>query len=80
MNNLTASRLARTALLASVLTSLCWAASLAAQEKALLPPSALYQPLTTDWPSYSGDYTGQRFSRRNNIITSMRNSMIKKVF
>ncbi|HMA11752.1 MAG TPA: hypothetical protein VKO83_07675, partial [Steroidobacteraceae bacterium] len=29
----------------------------------VLAPEALKQPLSNDWTSYSGDYTGQRFSR-----------------
>ena len=33
----------------------------------VLAPEALKQPLTGDWPSYSGDYTGQRFSRLTQV-------------
>lgn len=29
----------------------------------LLPPQQLLQPLKDSWPTYSGDYTGQRYSR-----------------
>src|SRR5580692_4632927 len=28
----------------------------------LLPPAQLLQPLKDSWPTYSGDYTGQRYS------------------
>src|SRR5580658_9142483 len=34
----------------------------AAELPPLLPPSQLLQPLRDSWPSYSGDYTGQRYS------------------
>jgi alcohol dehydrogenase (cytochrome c) len=27
-----------------------------------VPPSALYEPLGRDWPTYSGDYSGKRYS------------------
>ena len=33
----------------------------------LVPPATLLQPLAGDWPTYSGDYTGQRFSRLTQI-------------
>lgn len=33
-----------------------------AQQAPLVPPASLLQPLGKDWRSYSGDYTGQRFS------------------
>ena len=33
----------------------------------LLPPEALKAPLGNDWTSYSGDYTGQRFSRLTQV-------------
>jgi len=36
---------------------------MAAAQTPLVPPAALKQPLSRDWLSYSGDYTGQRFSR-----------------
>lgn len=36
----------------------------------LLPPVALQQPLAGDWSSYSGDYTGQRFSKLTQITPS----------
>jgi alcohol dehydrogenase (cytochrome c) len=35
---------------------------LIAQERVVLDPKALYKPLADDWTSYSGDYTGRRFS------------------
>ena len=37
-------------------------AQLGAQQAPLVPPSVLHQPLAGDWPVYSGDYTGQRYS------------------
>ena len=33
----------------------------------LVPPASLKQPLARDWPSYSGDYTGQRYSRLTQV-------------
>ena len=47
-------------------------ALLIAQQSALLPPAELLKPLAASWPSYAGDYTGQRFSLlrqvdRNNV-------------
>lgn len=54
---------ARNAFIATSIAGLAWATSHAAEEKPLLPPAALYKQLGTDWVSYSGDYTGQRFSR-----------------
>ncbi|HET7697438.1 MAG TPA: acido-empty-quinoprotein group A [Vicinamibacterales bacterium] len=35
---------------------------LLAQEKVVLDPAALKKPLGDDWTSYSGDYTGRRYS------------------
>jgi alcohol dehydrogenase (cytochrome c) len=35
---------------------------LASAADPVLPPAALRKPLAESWPSYSGDYTGQRFS------------------
>ena len=32
-----------------------------------LDPATLKQPLGETWPTYSGDYTGQRYSRLNQI-------------
>ena len=42
-------------------------ALLAAQERAVLEPAALLKPLSGDWTSYSGDYTGQRYSRLTQV-------------
>jgi len=36
----------------------------------LLPPQQLLQPLQDSWPSYSGDYTGQRYSQLTQIDKS----------
>ena len=41
-----------------------------AQQAPLVPPATLLKPLSGDWPSYSGDYTGQRFSRLTQIDRS----------
>src|SRR6187399_2062745 len=42
-------------------------ALLAAQQAPVVAPATLLQPLAGDWPIYSGDYTGQRFSRLTQI-------------
>ena len=36
----------------------------------VLPPSQLLQPLAQEWPSYSGDYSGARYSRLRQIDKS----------
>jgi len=41
-----------------------------AQSPPLVPPAALKQPLARDWTSYSGDYTGQRFSALTQVDRS----------
>jgi len=51
----------------STIVGLLAPALLAAQQAPLVPPAALLQPLTVDWPTYSGDYTGQRYSRLTQI-------------
>ena len=33
----------------------------------ILAPETLKQPLSKDWTSYSGDYTGQRFSHLTQV-------------
>jgi alcohol dehydrogenase (cytochrome c) len=33
-----------------------------AQQKPMVPPEALLKPLAESWPTYSGDYSGQRYS------------------
>jgi alcohol dehydrogenase (cytochrome c) len=35
-----------------------------------LDPAALYRPLSNNWPTYSGDYTGKRYSVLKQINTS----------
>ena len=50
-----------------VLIAMLAPALLAAQQAPLVPPSTLLQPLARDWPTYSGDYTGQRYSRLTQI-------------
>ena len=42
----------------------------AAQPSPILPPSQLLQPLKDSWPSYSGDYTGQRYSALEQVNKS----------
>src|SRR5580692_13014877 len=36
----------------------------------LVPPAQLLQPLKDSWPSYSGDYTGQRYSALKQVDKS----------
>lgn len=36
----------------------------------LLPPAQLLQPLQNSWPTYSGDYTGQRYSALRQVDKS----------
>ena len=47
-------------------------AALSGQNPGGLDPAALYKPLSDSWPTYSGDYTGRRYSAlkqvdRNNV-------------
>jgi alcohol dehydrogenase (cytochrome c) len=35
-----------------------------------LDPSAILKPLSQDWPTYSGDYSGMRYSRLTQINQS----------
>ena len=51
----------------TAITAAATPAMLLAQERTLLEPAALLQPLSGDWPSYSGDYTGQRYSRLGQV-------------
>ena len=44
----------------TILTLPLLCASLAAQT---LDPAILNKPLSGDWPTYSGDYSGQRYSK-----------------
>jgi alcohol dehydrogenase (cytochrome c) len=46
---------------------------LIAQERVVLDPAALKKPLADDWTSYSGDYTGRRFS----ALTEINQSTVK---
>jgi alcohol dehydrogenase (cytochrome c) len=39
----------------------------AAQNDAVLDPDVLLEDLAGDWPTYSGDYTGKRYSRLTEI-------------
>ena len=41
---------------------------LIAQERVVLDPAAVKKPLSDDWTSYSGDYTGRRFSALTGIL------------
>lgn len=49
------------------MTSLLFAVLLQAQA---LDPATLTKPLSDSWPTYSGDYSGQRYSRLKQINTS----------
>jgi alcohol dehydrogenase (cytochrome c) len=40
---------------------------LAAQGNGGIPPASLLEPLTDTWPTYSGDYTGKRYSTLKQI-------------
>ena len=40
-----------------------------AQSSSILDPAQLLEPLGSSWPTYSGDYTGQRFSRLTQVTT-----------
>ena len=41
--------------------------SVVAQSEVIVDPAALFEPLGDDWPTYSGDYTGQRHSSLTQI-------------
>jgi alcohol dehydrogenase (cytochrome c) len=41
--------------------------TMAAQQQTLVPPASLLKPLGTDWSTYAGDYTNQRFSRLTQV-------------
>ena len=43
--------------------------TLAAQQLGGLDPASLAQPLEDSWPTYSGDYTGRRYSRLTQVTT-----------
>ncbi len=57
-------------LVLAVVATLACTMPVVAQERSLVPPAVLQQPLTKDWPTYSGDYTGQRFSRLTQVDRS----------
>ena len=42
---------------------------LTGQERQGLDPASLLQPLGNSWPTYSGDYTGRRYSRLAQVTT-----------
>ena len=44
-------------------------APVAAQDPGGLDPAALLEPLVDSWPTYSGDYTGRRYSRLTQVTT-----------
>ena len=50
-----------------------FALSLTAQA---LDPAVLNKPLANDWPTYSGDYSGQRYSRLTQINQTDRKSVV----
>ena len=47
----------------------------AQEQKPLLHPADMLQPLAEDWPTYSGDYSGRRFSTLSKINESNVSSM-----
>ena len=42
-------------------------ASASGQQAPLVPPEALLKRLAGDWPTYSGDYSGQRYSQLSQV-------------
>ena len=48
-------------------TTFEWDIFLLAGQGRGVPPKELYKPLADSWPTYSGDYTGRRFSALTNI-------------
>ena len=44
-------------------------ASLAGQERGGLDPASLREPLSASWPTYSGDYSGRRYSQLTQVTT-----------
>ena len=61
------STLMRAQLRASAMATLVALSLPVAAQAPLVPPASLKQPLARDWPSYSGDYTGQRYSRLTQV-------------
>lgn len=51
-----------------ILPTLCLLPALAAAQG--LNPADILKPLSNDWPTYSGDYSGQRYSRLNQVNQS----------
>jgi alcohol dehydrogenase (cytochrome c) len=51
----------------TLLVTALMAATAASAQQALVPPASLRQQLTTDWATYAGDYTNQRFSRLTQV-------------
>ena len=44
-------------------------AGLAGQERGGLDPASLREPLNASWPTYSGDYSGRRYSQLTQVTT-----------
>jgi alcohol dehydrogenase (cytochrome c) len=73
-------RITRALLTVSLLTAPVWLT--AAQDQALPPgnqggldPAAILKPLADSWPTYSGDYTGRRYS----ALTQINQSTVKSL-
>ena len=45
-------------------------AGLAGQERGGLDPASLREPLSASWPTYSGDYSGRRYSQLTQVTTA----------
>ena len=60
-------RLTRHAWLAFAATLVVVPAVSLAQERGGLDPAALLEPLEESWPTYSGDYSGRRYSRLTEV-------------
>jgi alcohol dehydrogenase (cytochrome c) len=58
----------RTCFIATVSTFI--AGSVGAQQAVMLDPADLHQPLAQSWPTYSGDYSGRRYSALRQIDRS----------
>lgn len=66
-NALTMPRMVRNTAAALLITGVCYVAAQAAELPPLVPPAVHSKPLALDWARYSGDYTGQRFSRLTQV-------------
>jgi alcohol dehydrogenase (cytochrome c) len=53
----------------AVLVPVFTPAALAGQQRGGLDPASILEPLEESWPTYSGDYTGQRYSRLTQVNT-----------